>query len=137
MIYEFKYENFTTFSDLINKVTNIHKQLFTNANGQSQCAKYEEEFGEFSRANNTTDIMKELADMFIVACGIRNFYPAIGNSILGYIVDKVLSKDEKVQQILVKEICDKMNKNQERVWNEVEKGYYKHKVLDDTKKDNK
>lgn len=131
MIYEFKYENFTTFADLIDKVSIIHKQLFSKANGQSQCTKYEEEFKEFSDAKDTDEIMKELADMFIVACGIRNFYPAIGNSILGYLLDKTQSKGKQVEQILVQEVCNKMNKNQERDWDEIEKGYYKHKVLCD------
>lgn len=128
MIYKFNYEDFKIYDNLINKVSEVHKQLFPNATGQSQCAKYEEEFEEFLKASDTTDIMKELADMFIVACGIRNFYENVGNNILGYIITKVISQSEKVQMIFVKEICDKMNKNQERIWNETESGYYKHQI---------
>lgn len=129
MIYEFKYENFKTFGDLIDKVSEVHKQLFPLANGSSQCAKYEEEFEEFTQATDTNEIMKELADMFIVACGIRNHFLNVGDSTIGYLLGKVLAGGEDVQIVLVQEICKKMNKNQERVWNETEEGYYKHKVL--------
>lgn len=128
MIYEFSYNKFTTYSDLIDKVSNVHKQLFVNANGTSQCAKYEEEFIEFVNTKNDKEIMQELADLFIVACGIRNFYSAVGNSILGYLVNKIKDSSDQVQQIFVEEVCNKMNENQKRKWNETTNGYYKHEL---------
>lgn len=130
MIYEFKQDNFTTIEELMIKVREIHKQLFPKATIESQCAKFEEEFKESTEANGP-DFMKELADMFIVACGIGNFNRPISDFLCGYIINKVGANKQKdiLLPMLIMFICDKMNKNQERKWNETSEGYYKHKIL--------
>ena len=127
MIYKFKVEELKTIENLINKVREIHKQLFPKATLEKQCAKFEEEYQEALKAEGE-DFMKELADMFIVACGIGNFNLSISTFLCNYIITKIeQNKDSNViSPMFYYFVCEKMNKNQERVWNETETGYYKH-----------
>lgn len=136
MIYKFKIEELETVENLINKVKEVHKQLFPKATLETQCAKFEEEYQEALKADGE-DFMKELADMFIVACGIGNFNFPISTFLCNYIIIKVeQNKDSDVLSPLFYHfVCEKMNKNQERVWNETEEGYYKHKVHNNSEKE--
>lgn len=131
MIYEFNRKNFKNYEELMIKVREVHKQLFPNASIETQCAKFEEEYNEAANAEGM-NFIKELADMFIVACGIGNFNLPISNFLCGYIVNKTLANENSdlMMPLLMLHICNKMNKNQERIWNETESGYYKHQVCD-------
>lgn len=124
MIYEFNSDNFQTAGELANKVSEVHKQLFPNATLETQCAKFEEEYEEYKQAKGI-EALEETADMFIVACGIYNFNKAIGNLLCGNIVEK-LHTDLEIFRAFRDAVCEKMNKNQKRVWAETETGYYKH-----------
>lgn len=124
MIYEFVGENFEKVGPLAEKVSEVHKQLFPNATLETQCAKFDEEYNEYLEAEGI-EALEEIADMFIVACGIYNFNKAIGNLLCGNIVEK-LHKDLGIFIAFRDAVCEKMNKNQKRVWAETETGYYKH-----------
>ena len=124
MFYEFNCNNFQTAGELANKVSEVHKQLFPNATLKTQCAKFEEEYEEYKQAQGI-EALEELADLFIVACGIYNFNKAIGTLIYSNIVKK-LQTDLEAFKAFKEAVCEKMNKNQKRVWAEIETGYYKH-----------
>ena len=113
-------------AELTKKISEVHKQLFPKATFESQCKKFEEECVEFQDAVGTDKNLEELADMLIVACGIKNFGHFTGTILINNILDKVFNKDDQLIGAFLLKVCEKMNKNQERIWNE-EKGYYKHK----------
>lgn len=134
MIYKFNMNNFENTDELIKKVCEIHAKLFPNATLETQCTKYDKEYNEFIEAKNYNEIIKELADMFIVACGIKNKSEAIGYGLLTGILYKIKNASENDKDFyeaiyeFSNVVCNKMNKNQERSWNETTEGYYKHKV---------
>lgn len=126
MIKKFNLNDYKNINDLILDVQIVHEKLFPQATLASQIAKYEEESEELQLANTMEDIIEEFADVFIVACGIRRFSSILGTDLLEQVLTTIKDYDNKVT--LMKAVCEKMNKNQERVWGEPSSGYYKHKV---------
>lgn len=126
MIKKFDLDDYNDINDLILDIQIVHEELFPQATLLSQVAKYEEENEELQLANTKEDIIKEFADVFIVACGIRRFSTIIGTNLLKQIITSIKKHDDRI--ILMEAVCEKMNKNQERDWGEPSSGYYKHKV---------
>ena len=91
---------------------------------EGQKSKFEEELNEYNE--NTT--LQELADMFIVACGIARFDSIVALEYFA-IVFKALKDWKTVGCVaLFQEIVNnKMEKNRNRVWNKTGNGIYHHK----------
>ena len=107
-------------NEFVNMIKDCHEKLFPDASLLTQCEKFEEEFEEFETTNyNDT---KELADLFIVACGIYRFNKAIGECLCTSILSSFYKDDLKLS-IFANVVVDKMNKNIDRVWDN-KNGYY-------------
>lgn len=126
MIKKFDLDDYKDINDLILDIQIVHEELFPQATLTSQIAKYEEESEELQLANTMEDIIEEFADVFIVACGIRRFSKILGTDLLKHVINTIRNDKNKIT--LMKAVCTKMNKNQERDWGEQSSGYYKHKV---------
>jgi len=122
---KFNPEDITSEWELKNKINKVHEYLFYNANLQTQCEKYGEERTEYYDAKTDEDKLKELADMFISACGVKRFSYAIGNDLC----ENVLKNFGFDRNKILLAVCEKMNVLQHREWEE-NNGYYKHKVFD-------
>lgn len=121
--------------DFMERVRNKHQELFKDVTLMSQITKFSEEYNEMKEAvkhfdENPEAFYEELADMFIVACGILNFNEALGNCLCKSIVDDfTYKKDEKGNDylsVLTTKVIEKMNKNIKRVWSKTKDGNYKH-----------
>lgn len=109
---------------LRDKIRKVHEYLFYNTNFNSQLKKYKDECSEFEKANTKEQQIEELADMFICACGISRFDYTLGYQLMDYVLK---CKNHKEQDILIA-VTKKMNILQEREWEELDDGYYQHKV---------
>lgn len=123
------------FLDFIKRVKDKHQELFKDVTLMSQITKYSEEYDEMMEATKHIDenpeaFYEELADMFIVACGILRFNEALGKSLCKSIGDDfVYKKDEdglNCLNELTTKVIEKMNKNIKRVWSKTKDGNYKH-----------
>lgn len=127
MISELNVEDFDDFISLAEKVCEVHTQLFPDATLISQIKKFEEEYGEVEHAatvlKSDEETKKELADLFIVACGIKRF-----SEPLFTILQAGLVKDVPDRLEFAEAIVNKMNKNIKRKWNNTD-GLYKHITL--------
>ena len=123
-IKELNVDNFTNFEELIQKIIEIHEQLFPNATLNSQLDKFQEEFEETKEAIGKQEQYKEeIADMFIVGCGIKRYNRAVGLAIIKSILDDFETTEQLYD--LAKQIINKMNKNINRKWDN-KNGLYKH-----------
>jgi hypothetical protein len=98
-----------------------HEQTFPDATLEGQLQKYQDELQEFAESNKD---ITELADMFIVACGICRFSLARGMTAFWKVADLAAGI------LLVKEQFDaavnkKMQINRNRKWT-IGKGNYQH-----------
>lgn len=127
MIKELNVEDFEDFDELAEKVSKIHAQLFPEATLESQIKKFEEEFEEVEHAAkilvSDEETKNELADLFIVACGIKRF-----SKPLFTILEAGLIKGIPDRQEYAEAIVNKMNKNIKRKWDN-KNGLYKHTTL--------
>ncbi len=123
------------FLDFIKRIKNKHQELFKDVTFMSQITKFSEEYNEMMEASKHTDenpeaFYEELADMFIVACGILRFNEALGKCLCKSIADDfVYNKDENgLNRLneLTGRVLEKMNKNIKRVWSKTKDGNYKH-----------
>ena len=127
MIEELNVEDFDDFVTLAEKVSEVHAQLFPDATLESQIKKFEEEFEEVEHAAKVLmsdeETKNELADLYIVACGIKRF-----SEPLFAILQAGLVKDIPDRQEYAEAIIAKMNKNIKRKWDN-KNGLYKHTTL--------
>lgn len=121
--------------DFMERVRDKHQELFKDITLMSQITKFSEEYNEMEEAikhidENSDAFYEELADMFIVACGILRFNEALGKCLCKSIVDDfTYKKDEKGNDYLsalTTKVIEKMNKNIKRVWSKTKNGNYKH-----------
>ena len=134
-IKELEQINYESLTDFIERVVNKHKELFPDVTLMSQIAKFSEEYYEMEEANKHINeeldkFLEELADMFIVACGILRFNEALGKCLCKSIVDDFVYKEDDagnnyLSELTIK-VIEKMNKNIKRVWNKTSDGNYKH-----------
>lgn len=105
-----------------------HKDVFPEASFEGQMKKWEEEYGEFLTARtrkNAAEMGAELADLFIVACGIMRFNLIQGCqrmllwNELRYTHGWALSTCEEA-------INQKMKRNRARKWEHMGNGNYHH-----------
>lgn len=134
-IKELEIINNETLLDFMERVAYKHRELFKDVTLMSQITKYCEEFNEMEEAikhidENPEAFYEELADMFIVACGILRFNEALGKSLCKSIADDfIYKKDEEGNNLLAElttRVIEKMNKNIKRVWSKTKDGNYKH-----------
>ena len=112
--------------ETILSIAKWHEETFPDATLEGQLKKYEEERDEFISSDFKD--LSELADMFIVACGIARFDIKLGFSALlnvsfwrSFIKMQDFDKDN-----FVKVIEQKMEKNRKRVWTKTAEGSYHH-----------
>ena len=100
-----------------------HTETFPDADLAGQKAKFEEELNEYNEAVT----MEELADMYIVACGIARFDSVAALEYFA-VVFKALMTWQIVGAKGVLEQCidRKMEKNRKRVWKKQDNGSYHH-----------
>lgn len=134
-IKELEIINNETLLDFIERVAYVHRELFKDITLMSQITKFSEEYNEMKEATKHIDenpeaFYEELADMFIVACGILRFNEALGKCLSKSITDDfIYKKDEKGNNylcVLTTKVIEKMNKNIKRVWSKTKDGNYKH-----------
>lgn len=100
-----------------------HTATFPEATLDGQKTKFEEEVAEY----NAEPSLMELADMFIVACGIARF-DSVAALPYFVIVFRALNDWKTVGcHFLLREVIDdKMRKNRKRVWRKTAAGTYHH-----------
>ena len=134
-IKELEIINNETLIDFMERVRDKHQELFKDVTLMSQITKFSEEYNEMEEAYKHIDenpklFYEELADMFIVACGILRFNEALGSSLCKAIADDfIYKKDEEGNDylcVLTTKVIEKMNKNIKRVWSKTKDGNYKH-----------
>ena len=106
----------------MDKITKEHIELFPRATAESQFLKMEEELLEWENAKDPEHIRNELADIFIVCCGLNRWFPKTAETIALYYTGGL---DDVLEDVVNK----KWNVNQLREW--VWDGKtYKHKGKD-------
>ena len=105
----------------IGTIIEWHKKTFPNATLDGQLAKFCEERDEYEEADRSHKL-EELADMFIVACGIARFDMWQGSSALADVRFLFTHHDKRN---VLKAIDKKMAINRKRSWSS-HNGYYRH-----------
>lgn len=98
-----------------------HEETFPAATVQEQKLKFAEEFGEWK---NSQDIL-ELADMYIVACGLTR-YPTMDAAIAFHAINEECLLNHIMSKDLMDAVADKMDTNQRRSWKRVANVGYRH-----------
>lgn len=104
--------------ETIESIRQWHEETFPDATFEGQTNKFSEEVQEYIDAMGTEKELTELADMFIVACGISRFS---SNNALFELVDSRIKDKEEFQKV----VDEKMKINRERKWDKGN-GEYKH-----------
>ena len=134
-IKELEIINNETLLDFMKRVEYVHRELFKDVTLMSQITKFSEEYNEMEEAykhidENPNAFYEELADMFIVACGILRFNEALGKCLCKSIADHFRYKEDDAGNNclleLTTKVIEKMNKNIKRVWSKTKDGNYKH-----------
>ena len=113
-----------------------HKDMFPDATLDGQRLKWMEEKREWKESLRpvTKDLVcgdvKELADMFIVACGLTRFSDAEAMFCFGSVVRELCSSLFTTSD-LENAIDEKMERNRARIWEKQANGSYHH--VDDDK----
>ena len=98
-IKELEIINNETLIDFMERVAYVHRELFKDVTLMSQITKFSEEYNEMEEAykhidENYVAFYEELADMFIVACGILRFNEALGKCLCKAITDDFIYKKD-------------------------------------------
>ena len=111
-------------NESINTIIEWHKQTFPDATLEGQVKKFKEEYDEYYAGQQN---ICELADMYIVACGIARFDGVVALEFFA-IVYQIMRQWTVIGAIyLFKEMIDKkMKKNRKRIWNKTGNGTYHH-----------
>ena len=109
--------------ETILSIAKWHEQTFPDTDLQGQLAKFQEETEEFAKDDSLT----ELADMFIVACGMTRFDNMAALGCFAIVAD-CLSKHKNfaASVIFAEEVEKKMAKNRKRSWEKTPQGNYHH-----------
>lgn len=111
--------------ETIKSIIEWHEQTFPDATLEGQLEKFKEEEKEYSETPN----LLELADMFIVACGIARFNSILSMKYFCKVRRKLnnrLWKRVGGDTLLQYAINEKMHINKKRQWNKIGQ-LYKHK----------
>ncbi|MFQ6744663.1 MAG: hypothetical protein ACLRFN_01655 [Alphaproteobacteria bacterium] len=109
-------------TETIKSIIEWHEQTFPNATLEGQEQKYQDKLQELAESNYKD--ITELADMFIVACGICRFSLTQGMTAFWKVADLAGG------MLLIREqfdaaVNEKMAINRNRKW-DYNKGYYQH-----------
>lgn len=110
--------------ETIKTIMDWHEQTFPDATLNSQLVKYQEEQREWVESG-CKDIT-ELADMFIVACGLARFDIHEGLYALSDVYDWYSGEASLDMTNLIAEVEEKMKKNRKRDWAKTAEGTYHH-----------
>lgn len=108
--------------ETMTSIVEWHTKTFPDATLEGQREKFKEEFQEYLDAIGTDSEQKELADMFIVACGISRF---ISSEDLFSLIECMVDDAKEFQKI----VTEKMKLNRKRKWDKGN-GEYKHIGVD-------
>lgn len=109
--------------ETIDTIIQWHRDTFADETLEGQFSKFNEEKTEMMMAIGTHRL-EELADMYIVSCGIARFNYAMG-------LDRMLQTLNSLRNYTIQELLyaveSKMEKNRKRVWVKSGEGHYHHK----------
>lgn len=109
--------------ETILSIAKWHEETFPCSTLEGQLQKYDEEKEEFAKSDRKD--LSELADMFIVACGIARFDMCWGIRTLNNVVFW-----QQIGGFDTPKLCEaiekKMEKNRKRVWVKSGEGHYQH-----------
>lgn len=114
----------------IHSITQWHEQTFPDATLETQREKFKDEMDELSAAMKTgvvKDIMTELADCAIVACGLCR-YGFAGTAAFNTIFETIALMQNHIEnplRLLLDAIDNKMAINRQRKWAN-NNGKYQH-----------
>lgn len=74
-----------TKQETIQSIIKWHAETFPDATLQGQAQKFQEEKKEYLAATNIGDKTEELADVFIVGCGIARFDMMFAAAVFSYV----------------------------------------------------
>lgn len=102
-----------------------HTKTFPDATLDGQIEKFLEERVEYATATTAKHKIEELADCFIVACGIARFNPVYGSCFISNAFE-MFTKDGNATIAKLQDAIDaKMRVNRNRKWGKG-KGNYQH-----------
>lgn len=108
--------------ETVETIIRWHANTFPQATLAGQLEKFYEERMEYEEAKRPHKL-EELADMYIVACGICRFDAYLGAEAMAE-MDSLFAHHDK--RNIKKAIDKKMAINRKRSWNCSKDGYYKH-----------
>lgn len=112
-------------SETIKSIIEWHEQTFPDATLEGQLEKFDDEVKEFWGCELLSeDAATELADCFIVACGIARFNNVEAIKAFSFVVGYLLN-DKELTQMFNIAIDKKMAINRKRKWG-IGKGNYQH-----------
>lgn len=96
-----------------------HTETFPNATLEGQLQKFEDEVKEFWECELLSeDAATELADCFIVACGIARFSNVEAINAFSFVVGYLLN-DKELTEMFNIAVDKKMQINRKRKWNKI------------------
>lgn len=111
--------------ETIKSIIEWHTKTFPDATLAGQKAKFDEEIIEYNKAETQAEIASELADLFIVACGIARFNNIQATTYFA-LVWHAYSHSFIIESDFEEALNKKMAKNRKRVWNKTAEGTYHH-----------
>ena len=109
----------------IKSIIDWHTETFPEASLDGQITKFLDERVEYICATTPEEKLTEMADCFIVACGIARFNIVYGSRFLGEAFDMFTEAKDVTIDALQKAIDAKMAINRQRKWGKG-KGNYQH-----------
>ena len=110
--------------ETIISIARWHEETFPDATLDGQIEKYKEELHEWEESHY--EDISELADMFIVACGIARFDLSQGLIYMADLYDQFVGNDSIGIDGVMTRVEQKMEKNRKRVWAKTAEGTYHH-----------
>lgn len=110
--------------ETIGTITEWHEETFPDATEEGQHSKWDEEIYEVMHARGKKKL-EELADLYIVACGLRRWNTEEFNERIDYVSD-IASRNGWDAKELWDAVCKKMEKNRRRVWKKSGDGKFHH-----------
>lgn len=107
--------------ETIKSIIEWHEQTFPDATLEGQCDKFREELDEYVKEQS----VYELADMFIVACGVARFDYAKAALCFSTVWEAYM-RALFLKPTFDTAVNEKMAKNRKRVWNKTAEGTYHH-----------
>lgn len=109
--------------NILKKISIEHEDLFPLATLGSQIEKLEEELEEVEKTNGYYNTINEIADCFIVCCGIYRFAPKVALLNASSLI--ATAEQFGIRSVLLKSVEAKWEFNKSRKW-EFKDGMYHH-----------